>query len=68
MVGEGGRWRGCVYSIDILSFCYIIVHNKMSSYSEYHNFILDDSDGDSSIGGGGGVGGDRGWGGDGDGS
>jgi hypothetical protein len=47
-----------VYSIDILSFCYIIVHNKMSSYSEYHNFILDDSDGDSSIGGGGGVGGD----------
>lgn len=36
-----------VYSFDILSFCYIIVHNKMS---EYNNFILDDSDGDSSIG------------------
>ena len=46
-----------VYSFDILSFCYIIVHNKMS---EYNNFILDDSDGDSSIGweddGGGGDG------------
>jgi len=54
--------RVCVYSIDILSFCYIIVHNKMSSYSEYHHFILDDSDGDSSFGGGGGGGG----GGDGD--
>jgi hypothetical protein len=34
----------------------------MSSYSEYHHFILDDSDGDSSCGGGGGGGG----GGDGD--
>ena len=34
----------------------------MSSYSEYHHFILDDSDGDSSFGGGGGGGG----GGDGD--
>jgi hypothetical protein len=50
--------RVCVYSIDILSFCYIIVHNKMSSYSEYHHFILDDSDGDSSCGGGGGGDGD----------
>ncbi len=38
-----------VYSIDILSFCYIIVHNKMTSNSEYYNFILDDSDGDSSL-------------------
>jgi hypothetical protein len=30
----------------------------MSSYSEYHHFILDDSDGDSSCGGGGGGDGD----------
>lgn len=42
----------CVYSIYILSFCYIIVHNKMTSNSEYYNFILDDDDGDSSLDGG----------------
>ncbi len=58
MCGVCACVRVCVYSIDILSFCYIIVHNKMSSYSEYHHFILDDSDGDSSCGGGGGGDGD----------
>ena len=44
---------------DILSFCYIIVHNKMTScMDDYHQFILDDSDGDwDSDGGVGGVGG-----------
>lgn len=50
-----------VYSIDILSFCYIIVHNKMTSNSEYYNFILDDSDGDSILDDGGDEGGDEGY-------
>jgi hypothetical protein len=41
---------------DILSFCYIIVHNKMTScMDDYHQFILDDSDGDSDSDGGGGL-------------
>lgn len=36
-----------VILLDILSFCYIIVHNKMTScMDDYHQFILDDSDGD----------------------
>ena len=35
-----------VILLDILSFCYIIVHNKMTScMDDYHQFILDDSDG-----------------------
>jgi hypothetical protein len=41
-----------VYSIDILSFCYIIVYNKMTlsfHSADYYNYILDDSDGDSDI-------------------
>jgi hypothetical protein len=48
-----------VILLDILSFCYIIVHNKMTScMDDYHQFILDDSDGDwDSDGGVGGVGG-----------
>ena len=38
---------------DILSFCYIIVHNKMTScMDDYHQFILDDSDGSDSGDGG----------------
>ena len=46
-----------VILLDILSFCYIIVHNKMTScMDDYHQFILDDSDG--SDGGDGGDGGD----------
>ncbi len=45
-----------VILLDILSFCYIIVHNKMTScMDDYHQFILDDSDG--SDGGDGGDGG-----------
>ena len=48
-----------VILLDILSFCYIIVHNKMTScMDDYHQFILDDSDGsDSGDGGGDGGGG-----------
>ena len=50
----------CVILLDILSFCYIIVHNKMTScMDDYHQFILDDSDG-SDGGDGGGDGGDGG--------
>ena len=50
-----------VILLDILSFCYIIVHNKMTScMDDYHQFILDDSDGD--IDGGDGGGGDGGGG------
>ena len=47
-----------VILLDILSFCYIIVHNKMTScMDDYHQFILDDSDGsDSGDGGDGGDG------------
>ena len=48
-----------VILLDILSFCYIIVHNKMTSYIDYHDFILDDSDGDGDDGGDGGDGGER---------
>ena len=54
-----------VILLDILSFCYIIVHNKMTScMDDYHQFILDDSDGDwdSDGGVGGGDGGDDGGG------
>ena len=48
-----------VILLDILSFCYIIVHNKMTScMDDYHQFILDDSDGsDGDDGGDGGDGG-----------
>ena len=53
-----------VILLDILSFCYIIVHNKMTSYIDYHDFIFDDSDGDDDGYGGDGAGGD-GYGGDG---
>lgn len=53
-----------VILLDILSFCYIIVHNKMTScMDDYHQFILDDSDGsDGGDGGGDGGGGDGGGG------
>lgn len=44
-----------VILLDILSFCYIIVHNKMTScMDDYHQFILDDSDGSDDDGGDGG--------------
>ena len=47
-----------VILLDILSFCYIIVHNKMTScMDDYHQFILDDSDGSDSGGDDGGDGG-----------
>lgn len=46
-----------VILLDILSFCYIIVHNKMTScMDDYHQFILDDSDGSDDGGDGGGDG------------
>jgi len=46
-------------------FVLLYVYNKMTSYSEYYKFIVDDSDGDSSIGGDDGGGGDGGGGDDG---
>lgn len=50
-----------VILLDILSFCYIIVHNKMTScMDDYHQFILDDSDGSDSGGDGSDGGGDGG--------
>lgn len=52
-----------MYSFDILSFCYIIVYNKMTS--DYYKYILDDSDGEESGGDDGIGGGDGDGGGDG---